>query len=190
MKAQPIPVELMIGDKYGSVNVVFNKNFSETSRIGLFHLNTVQFGMKDEKYNSFILQDQLYIETFKNLRLAGGVVYSPGGFNATAGLQYIYGGRKFFFLFAPRIDIERDPSYDIFTIIQYKPQISEKVKLFTRIQTLNLFHSGDNIKSYQWMRLGLEIKGMQFGLGLNLDEYGPNPSVETSVGVFIRKEIL
>ena len=31
---------------------------------------------------------------------------------------------------------------------------------------------------------------MQFGLGLNLDEYGPDPSVETSVGLFVRKEIL
>ena len=72
MEAQPIPVELLIGNKYGSVNVVFNKTFSETSRIGLFHLNTVQFDMGDEKYNSFILQDQLYIETFKNLRVAGG----------------------------------------------------------------------------------------------------------------------
>ena len=72
MEAQPIPVELLIGNKYGSVNVVFNKTFSETLRIGLFHLNMVQFDMGDEKYNSFILQDQLYIETFKNLRVAGG----------------------------------------------------------------------------------------------------------------------
>ena len=39
------------------------------------------------------------------------------------------------------------------------------------------------------MRLGLEAKGLQFGLAFNLDEFGPDPSVDTSFGVFIRKEI-
>lgn len=54
---------------------------------------------------------------------------------------------------------------------------------------LNLFESEGNIKSYQWFRLGLEIKGLQFGLAANMDEYGPNPSIETNFGLFIRKEI-
>jgi hypothetical protein len=75
------------------------------------------------------------------------------------------------------------------TIIQFKPQINERMKLYTRIQALNLFDSGGNIKSYQWMRLGVELKGIQFGLAANLDEYGPNPEVDFSFGLFIRKEI-
>lgn len=74
-------------------------------------------------------------------------------------------------------------------ILQYKAEINDRVRLFTRIQLLNLFDAGGNIKSYQWMRLGLEVKGIQFGLAVNLDEYGPNPSVESNLGVFIRKEI-
>jgi hypothetical protein len=75
------------------------------------------------------------------------------------------------------------------TIIQFKPDINEKMKLYTRIQALNLFDAGGNIKSYQWLRLGLELKGLQFGLAANLDEYGPDPSVEASFGLFVRKEI-
>jgi hypothetical protein len=39
------------------------------------------------------------------------------------------------------------------------------------------------------MRLGLEIKGIQFGLAANLDEYGIHSSVESNIGIFIRKEI-
>jgi hypothetical protein len=39
------------------------------------------------------------------------------------------------------------------------------------------------------MRLGIELKGIQFGLAANLDEYGPDPSVDTNFGLFIRKEI-
>jgi hypothetical protein len=188
-KAQPIPVELMMGHKYGTVNLSFSKNFSQTSRLGFFHMNTVQFDYKDKNNNSFILQDQIYVETFKNMRVAGGVVYSNGGFNPTAGLQYVYSSKKLFFLCAPRVNIESEASYDIMTILQYKPEINDRVKLYTRLQMLNLFDKGGNIKSYQWIRLGLEIKGLQFGLAADVDEYGPRPSATSNLGVFIRKEI-
>jgi hypothetical protein len=189
VKAQPAPIELAFGHKYGSVNFVFNKNFSQGSRFGFFHMNTVQFYYKDDSQNSFLLQDLIFVETMKNLRVATGVVYSKGGFNPTAGLQYIYSGKKFMVLIAPRINIESDPSYDVMTILQYKPELNDHIKLFTRVQMLNLFGSEGNIKSYQWFRLGLEIKGLQFGLVANMDEYGPNPSIETNFGLFIRKEI-
>jgi hypothetical protein len=189
VKAQPVPVELMMGNKYGSVNLSFNRNFSPTSKFGFFHMNTVQFDYKDETKNSFILQDLAYYEIIKNLRITGGVAYSKGGFDPTAGLQYVYSGKKFLFLFAPRVNIESDPSYDMMTILQYKPLINDHLKLFTRVQMLNLFSADGNIRSYQWMRIGLETKGIQFGLAANLDEYGPNPSVESNFGVFLRKEI-
>ena len=50
------------------------------------------------------------------------------------------------------------------SIFQYKPDINDRMKLFTRIQMLNIFDEGGNIKSYQWARIGLEVKGIQFGL--------------------------
>jgi hypothetical protein len=189
VNAQPIPVEVVMGNKYGSVNLAFSRNFAQNSRLVFFHMNTVQFGYKDKNKNDFILQDLMCVETIKNLRIASGVVYSPGGFNPTAGLQYVYGGEKLFFLCAPRVNIERSLSYDIMTIIQYKPKINEHVRLFAKLQLLNLFDSGGNLKSYQWMRLGLDIKGIQFGLAANLDENGPNPKVENNFGLFIRKEL-
>ena len=189
IKAQPAPIELAIGHQYGTVNFVYNKNFSQGSRLGFFHMNTVQFYYKDDSQNSFLLQDLIFVETIKNLRVATGIVYSRGGFNPTAGLQYIYSGQKLMVLIAPRINIESDPSYDVMTILQYKPEINDRIKLFTRIQALNLFGSDGNIKSYQWMRIGLEIKGIQFGFAANLDEYGPNPQVETNFGLFVREEI-
>jgi hypothetical protein len=189
IQAQPIPIELMMGHQNGVINLAFSKNFSETSRFGFFHVNSIQFDYNEEEKNSFILQDLLFVETFKNLRVAGGVAYTKGGFSPTAGLQYVFAGRKVLFLCAPRVNIETDPSYDIMTIFQYKPAINERMKLYTRIQLLNVFDAGGNIRSYQWLRLGLELKGVQFGLALNFDEYGPNPSAESNFGAFVRKEI-
>ncbi len=188
LRAQPIPIELMFGNDYGVFELAFSKNLAKDSRVGFFHLNSVEFGY-DGDYSSIIVQDLLYIETLKHLNLAGGLAYTPGGFNPTVGLQYIVSGPKFFLLCAPRINIESDPTYDIMTIIQYKAPINEKLKLFTRAKFLNVFNADMNIKSYQWFRLGLETKGIQFGLGINLDERGPDPSLTTNWGVFIRKEI-
>jgi hypothetical protein len=189
VKAQPIPIELMMGHQYGVVDMAFSKKFSPTSRFGFFHMNTIQFDYNEEANNSFILQDQLFVETFKNLRVTGGVAYSKGGFDPTAGLQYIFVGKKLMLLCAPRVNIDNEPSYDIMNIIQYETPLNERTNLFARAKFLNVFDADGNIKSYQWFRLGLEKKGIQFGLAFNLDENGPNPSVETNFGVFIRKEI-
>ena len=188
-KAQPIPIELMLGHQYGVVDMAFSKKFSPTSRFGLFHMNTIQFGYNEEANNSFILQDQLFVETLKNLRVTAGVAYSKGGFDPTAGLQYLIIGKKLMFLCAPRVNIDSEPSYDIMNIIQYETPSNERTKLFARAKFLNVFDAAGNIKSFQWFRLGLEKKGIQFGLAFNLDENGPNPSVEYNLGAFIRKEI-
>lgn len=188
VNAQPIPIELMFGNDYGAFELAFSKNMGKDSKLGFFHMNSLEFGY-DGEYSSIILQDLLYIETLKNFRLAGGLAYTPGGFNPTVGLQYIFTNQKLFFLCAPRINIKSDYSYDIMNIIQYIVPLNEKLKLFTRAKFLNVFDLNGNIKSYQWFRLGLESKGIQFGLAFNLDERGPDPSLSTNWGAFIRKEI-
>lgn len=189
VQAQPAPVDVMFGNKYGSVTFVYSKNFSENSILGFFHINNVEFNYLDKNKNSFIFQDLLFVETFKNLRATAGIAYSKAGLDPTAGLQYIYASRKLFILCAPRINIESDPSYDMFSIIQYKIPLNEKINLFTKAQLLNLFDADGNIKSYQWLRLGLDMKVIQFGLAFNMDENGPNPTLKTNYGVFVRKEI-
>ena len=187
--SQPIPVEWAMGNTYGTVNLVLFKNFTRESKFGFFHMNTIRFNYTDHSQNDFILQDLAYAEIVKNIRITGGVIYSPSGFNPTAGMQYVHVGEKLLFLLAPRINIEPDPCWDVMTIVQFRPALSQRTKLYTRLQLLNLFDRNGNINSYQWMRLGLEIHGIQFGLAFNLDEYGPHPSVKTNLGAFIRKEI-
>lgn len=108
----------------------------------------------------------------------------------TAGLQYVFSSKKLFFLVVPQVGINRDPSYFLLTILQYKQEINDRIKLVARIQLQSAFNAAGNLKSNQWMRFGLEVKGTQFGLAVNLDERGPDPSVESNIGVYFRKEIL
>lgn len=188
LKAQPIPIEVMFGNDYGAFELTVSKSFSPESRLGFFHLSSIEFGY-DGDYSSIIVQELLTLETLKNLHLTGGIAYTPGGFSPTAGLQYIIAGPKFMFLCAPRMSFAHDLSYDVMTIIQYKAPLNDNLKLFTRAKLLNVFDANGNIKSYQWFRLGLDARNIQFGLAFNLDERGPSPSLRTNWGIFVSKEI-
>jgi hypothetical protein len=188
--SQPIPVEFMAGNRYATINVVLSKNFSQTSRFGFFHLNTLTMNYSDKNKNDLALQNLLFFEPLKNFRITGGAFYSTKpGFSPTAGIQYINAGKKWFILISPRINIESDPSFNNFSIIRYKTRISEKTILYTSLQALNIFDATGHIKSYQWVRTGMEIKGTQFGIAFNFDEFGPNPKITGNFGVFVRKEI-
>jgi hypothetical protein len=187
--SQPIPVELMTGHRYATVNLVVSKSFTPASRFGFFHMNTIGVVYDNKEENDFSMQDLLTFEPLKNFRLTGGAFYGKPGFKPTLGMQYLITGKKLFILIAPRVNIESDPAYDFFSIVQFKTALSENTKLYTRLQLLNLFDSGGNIKSYQWVRIGLEMKGVQFGAAVNFDESGPDPTVEYNAGLFIRREI-
>ncbi len=187
--SQPIPVELMVGNKFTSLDVTFTKPFKENSKFGFFHMNTIQADYNDKSRNSFVLQDLVFFEAVKNLKIVAGAFYGKPGFNTTAGFQYSINTKRAFFLFAPRVNIIEEPSYDFMTIFQYKLPLNEKVKLYTRLKLLNVFDANEHIRSYQWFRLGVDLSGTQFGLALDFDEYGPNPSVEYNFGLFVRREI-
>lgn len=188
--SQPIPVEFMMGNRYSTVNVVLSKLFTETSRLGFFHLNTLTVNYTDKNKNDLALQNLVFYEFVNNFRITGGAFYSTKpGFKPTAGIQYVNPGRKWFILISPRVSIEDDPSFNLFSIIRFKTDINSNTRLYTSLQALNIFDGKSHIKSYQWLRVGLEIKGIQFGLSANFDELGPNPELENCFGLFIRREL-
>lgn len=188
--AQPVPVEFMAGSAYASINVVMSKSLAPDSRFGFFHLNTMVMDWQDREENDLTMQNLLFFEPVEGFRLTGGAFYATRpGFHPTAGMQYINAGRKWFVLLAPRVNIEQEPTWSIFSILRFKPALNEHVSLYTSLQLLHLFDAEGHIKSYQWMRVGVDKAGTQFGFTVNLDESGPSPEVAFSAGVFVRREI-
>ena len=97
--------------------------------------------------------------------------------------------RNWFVLVAPRVNLESDPSYSIFSILRYSRGEIGRPRLYLALQALNAFDARQHIRSYQWTRIGADVRGTQFGLAVNFDEAGPNPRVNASVGVFVRREV-
>ncbi len=187
--AQPIPIEVTVGDDYASTNLVVSRPFTPTSRLGFFHLSTLEMDYEDESQNGIAIQNLAFLELGRGFRVTGGAFHSERGFSPTAGMQYVRAGRNLFLLVAPRVNIESNRSYSVFSIVRYRPQLTTNVRLYAAGQLLNSFNAERHLRSYQWLRLGVEIKGTQFGLAVNLDEDGPDPDLAYNIGMFVRREI-
>lgn len=73
--------------------------------------------------------------------------------------------------------------------MRYRPQLTPRLRLYAAGQLLHAFNADQHIRSYQWLRLGLEVKGTQVGLALHFDERGPRRTSSVDPGVFVRREI-
>lgn len=188
--SQAIPVELTGGHRYATVNLVMSRGLDGASRLGFFHQHTLTVNYDSDVQDDLAMQNLLFFEVLDGFRLTGGAFYGRAtGFNPTAGMQYVNAGRSHLILFSPRVNIESDPSFSIFSILRYKPDLARNTKLYLAIQALNTFDTNSHIKSYQWLRAGLDIKGTQFGAAVNFDEFGPHPDLRVTVGLFVRREI-
>jgi hypothetical protein len=187
--SQAVPVELMTGLDYGTINLIVSKGLTGTSRWGFFHQSTLTADFSGDEQDDLAMQQLLFFEPVKGFRLTGGAFYGGPGFNPTAGMQYVIAGRALFVLVAPRVNIERDPSFSVFSILRYKPSIAQNTRLYLGMQALNTFDASNHIKSYQWLRVGLDRMGTQAGVAVNFDEFGPHPDLQLRVGLFVRREI-
>ncbi len=188
-QSQAIPIELAAGFRYATANLVVSKGFTETSKFGFFHQSTLSVDYDDEQEDDLAMQQLLFFEPLSGFRLTGGAFYGGPGFSPTAGMQYVNAGRAFLLLISPRVNIESDPSFSVFSIVRYKPAVTRNARLYLGMQLLNTFDTSNHIKSYQWLRVGLDLEGTQFGIAVNFDEFGPHPDLEVSAGLFIRREI-
>jgi len=190
-KAQPIPAELMLGNKYGTLKMIVSKNFSPTSKFGIFHINILQFDYLHNLENDLMLQDLVFFEPIKNFRITGGGLYTgKGGFLPTAGIQYKLNNKSLFLLLSPRMNFkDGNNEGDIFSIFQMTPKINEKFDFVVGIQSLFLFNRDGNIKSGQDLRFGIGYKQTQVGIAAGLEQVGPHYKSFSNFGIFIEKSI-
>ena len=185
----PVPVELMIGDEYSSAVLVLSKPFAPKSRWGVFHENTLRAFYDESRDGDVAAQTLLTFAPGAGFRVTAGAFYGTApGVSPTAGVQYVKPGKRWFVLVAPRVNLESDVSYSIFSILRYTRGAEGRPRLYIALQALNAFDAQRHIRSYQWTRIGADVRGTQFGLAVNLDEAGPNPRVNASAGVFVRRE--
>lgn len=193
--AQPIPVEVHTGHHYTLYQHTINKSFHPESKFGFVHIANVSawYNRNPEKGgmpNEVMNQGYVRYNVSPAFSIMAGYFYATvPDFGGSVAVQYFKKNKDWLFVISPRVDIKKNGSLELFALAEYKPSIGRNLKLYSRVQAMSSFGPYDHNRSYQRIRLGLEVAKFQFGAGLDIDEFGPEAMVKYNAGLFVRKEL-
>lgn len=198
-KAQ-LPFEIFAGHERTTVDIMFFKFLKykqgENSRWLFFNRNRASMDYRMTK-TAFLPQfgftEALSYNHEKLKGLAPVMVGQVlnGGVFPKAGIQYAHiriNMTVFSWLVCETL---KKPDLDYFLLFRYTPKLTEKINLFTQVESVNAFPtaSTDNFSFTQRLRLGIQLKTYQFGAGADFNQAGNSTYTKTfNVGGFVRHE--
>lgn len=188
-KKSSIPVETMFGNRKVNYLSILNLKLGDSKKFGYFSVITVS-SPYDKTYalNELIISNALTYKLNSKLFATGGVQYHfLKGVVPTSGFQFLFVNPKWLFVFSSSIAFATNTSSQNIGIVEFKPTLSNSLKLYTRAQGIyNLrLQNSSHERSLLYLRTGLTIQKTSMGLGFNLDFYGPNKTRQENFGIFI-----
>ena len=187
----PLPVELLFGHDHLYFQMVLKKQFTPESRLGFFSVATYSAKYNDLSDVDITLPMHLYYDVWKGFSvIGGGAINSVTGFSPYAGFEHNFASRQVLTVTQVNFSLDSHNDFTLFGIYEYKPPINENWSLFTHLQLLynTSFKDGAHNRSYLYLRAGISRGSIGFGLGANLDQYGPYKTYEDNYGLFVMYE--
>ena len=184
----PINTELLFSNRGMAFQMIIDKKFNSISKLGFFSVTSLVGEWNTDKINDYMTQSSLTYEIFQGLKLAGGFHITPvKGMRPIAGLIYTKSNKICLFVANSRIDFSNDTNVEGLILVEYKPEINKNWRFYSRLQALYEYNIiiEKQTRSYLMARAGLSYNEFTFGLGTNIDYYGPTKFNENSVGGFI-----
>jgi hypothetical protein len=192
-----LPVEVFAGHEKTTFDLMFFRFFKNSagqdSRWLFFNRNRASMDY-DQTANANLPQFGFTEALSYNHKALKGIapvlvaqVLNRGTF-AKGGVQYAL-VRKNLTVFSWVVsEIKSEPSVDLFLLMRYTPKLTERLNLFTQLESLNVFPTATDInKSYiQRVRLGIKRSQWQTGLGADFNQSGSTNG--NNAGIFIRHE--
>lgn len=189
----PIQPEFQIGHNKLLFQNILIKPLDKDHKFDFFNITyfDAHFDKEDKTFNEGLIQTYVAYNFLKGVGIGMGGTYNTfSGVSPNLVGQFVRAGRSHLIVFFVAAHLKSTPSYEAFSQIQYRPKISENVRLFIQLMALTNWNRLEiHSRSFQQLRLGLDVKNYQFGLGADFDQYGPMRSSKTNFGVFIRTEI-
>ncbi|WKN41499.1 hypothetical protein [Tunicatimonas pelagia] len=163
------------------------KPFDDEYKLSLFSLNTAEYNYDSEE-SIFMSYSLLNYNLFKNWGPAVGTRLLPDRAVALSGVQYSFYREEFFVTANVTSEIKRSPDFEVFSIVQYRPRFSEKVKGFFQGQFSFNFNAETHLFSFQQFRLGGDFGLIQTGIALNNFQFENDWEYDFQPGLFFRLE--
>jgi len=185
----PTPVEIMAGNNRLFFQMVVKKKFTPDSKFGFLSVSSFSTSY-DNAMNDLDLAIPVLINynIYKNFSLVGGsTINNKVGFSPLVGAQHSFSNKEWVVVTIASLFLNSSKNMELFGIYEYKPQISPKTNLYTRLQFLYIHNTQENYhaRSFLQLRTGLKINALNFGLGANLDQYGPEKLFKPNYGIFV-----
>ena len=196
LQAQFTQVELFSGfDKtdfplYSSYTINKSKTLS---------INTLAFFQKFRDEENQVLdeagvQPTVFWNINENISIGPSLYYNSfSGYSERLSAKFTVKNSRVLFVIIPTVahSEQKAASYaETFAQFQFNTPINKKVSLWLNGQFLTVWDEfKTHSRSFQQLRSGVSFNGHQFGIGLDFDQYGPNPIKKSSFGLYYRKTL-
>lgn len=179
--------EYMQGSERVFVDAQWLKTFDSAHRWSLFSRSRATV---DYQENTSLFTGA-YLNYTSKSGFGGTLVgaISDFGMGADAGAHFFKANPQFLIYALLSVKIRSEFGYAWFSILRYTPRIAERWKVYSSLELYSSFDGDGHEVSVQRIRAGLDRKGYQFGLALNLSGLGRDyATTDTNPGLFIRKQ--
>lgn len=185
----PTPVEFMPGHERVFFQMVVKKKFSPQSKFGFLSVSTFSTSYSNKAEDLDLAIPVLFnYNIYRNFGIvAGTTINNKVGISPLTGIQHSFANKEWVAVSIASFFLNSSKNLELFGIYEYKPQLNPKVQLYTRFQYMYIHSIANNLhaRSFMQLRAGLKLGSINYGLGANLDQYGPEKEFKPNYGVFV-----
>lgn len=195
----PISFETLFGNERVAMTLSMNKSIA-----GKFRFNSINSTAAYYNYDSsapranigrteLVSVNSIIYQFHPNFGVSGGTQYHfVKGFIPNVAFHLSYANPTWLFILTPYYNFMPWSNLETIGIVEYKPVLSNNLRLFTRLQGFYSqdFEKNERERAMMYFRLGLTMnKKYTAGFGTNLDYYRPFMDDIYNFGGFVRVDI-
>ncbi|MBO0340340.1 MAG: hypothetical protein VX798_14295 [Bacteroidota bacterium] len=140
------------------------------------------------------VQPTLFWNINKSVAVGPSIYYNSfAGYAERLSARLILKNSRALFVIIPTVghSEQKKAGYaEAFVQFQFNSPVNDKVSLWLNGQFLTIWDKfKTHSRSFQQLRAGVSFNGHQLGIGVDLDQYGPDPIEKSSLGMYYRKTL-
>lgn len=181
----PIPVELMVGDKYSLYKMIITKQLKD-NKIKFYNLLMLQVEHDNLETTNFFNQSVIFYDFTAHLSGGLGLNYqSLGGAKPVVSVLYSKFSKAKGLIVQPTVELKNNGAKEIFVLYERILQNKKKVQPYFRLDAFTSFIKTHEYSFLNW-RLGVNRRGLRFGPAINIQFFGNQGNTRNDFGGFIQ----
>lgn len=189
----PLPVEVMAGNNRANLLIIINRPIDAAGKFNFFNVTVGAADYKNTPSETeIVLNNSITYALGKGFSAASGLQWHYKlGFVPTVGFQFLKASPDYLIVIFPTYNFKPGPAFETVALAEYKPKLSDKLRLYTRLQGLLVrdIEHGVHARSGTSLRAGLTFDKFTVGLGANFDAYGPLKFEKSNHGLFFQMRL-